>query len=132
MAKLLQKETDKLESAELWRDEKDGNYYLRLEYLCETESEIFKIIFPKVGVGIPLCGSRLRYRVRNEMDVVDCKMLFNTPDAWHYLFPDEDGNVYYEEIISKKTHELTLEDIEKKLGYKVKIVSDEDKGVGSK
>ena len=41
------------------------------------------------------------------------------------LYSDDDGYLYHEKIIEEKTKEMTLEEIEKKLGHKVKIVSKE-------
>lgn len=38
------------------------------------------------------------------------------------LLPDEDGNYFTCELIKYKAREMTLEEIENKLGYKVKIV----------
>ena len=39
-----------------------------------------------------------------------------------YVVTDEDGNYFTCELIKYKTREMTLEEIEDKLGYKVKIV----------
>ena len=36
---------------------------------------------------------------------------------------DADGHAYYERVIKTKTKEMTLEEIEKELGHKVKIVN---------
>ena len=38
------------------------------------------------------------------------------------FFIDEDGNYFTCELIKYKAREMTLEEIEDKLGYKVKIV----------
>lgn len=37
----------------------------------------------------------------------------------------EMGHMYYETLIEEKTHDMTLEEIEKKLGYKVRIITKE-------
>jgi hypothetical protein len=39
------------------------------------------------------------------------------------LLPDDDGNAYYVRVLETKTKEMTLDEIEKKLGHKVKIVN---------
>lgn len=116
--------SQKLEKVELWKEEETGNYFFKLEYLCEDESEIFKIIYPKVETGIPL---------RNAYPSIDPgvfpnKDIYRLPfycmyDEGHIAFEDEKGNFMYKETIEKKTYEMTMEEIEKKLGYKVKIVS---------
>lgn len=45
----------------------------------------------------------------------------------HKCFPDEKGNYFYREVVQFKTIDLTLEEIEKKLGHKIRIISKEDK-----
>ncbi len=46
------------------------------------------------------------------------------------MFPDKNGFAYYEKTyektIEEKVQEMTIEEIEKKLGYKVKIVGNKE------
>lgn len=118
-------DSQELEKVELWRDDKTGEYFFRLEYLCEDESEVFKIIFPKVETGIPL--RHVYPNITHGMfpGITVCRLPFNCShdEEGHLALGDEKGNFMYRETITKKTHEMTMEEIEKKLGYKVKIVS---------
>lgn len=56
------------------------------------------------------------------------KIQFPHSDGYGYpILPDEAGKTSYVEVITKKVHELTVEEIEKELGYPIKIVSKEEK-----
>lgn len=123
MAAWVQNYPEKLEKVELWRDKASDEYFFRLEYLCENESEVFRMIFPKVESGIPI--NRVSFNeVHSMFPGRDARTLsFNTSDNRHIVLPDEKGNYMYLETITEKIHEMTIEQIEKKLGYKVKIVS---------
>ena len=54
-------EKQELKKAELWRDEDTGQYFFRLEYLCENDAEVYRLIFPKVETGIPLMQPYIIY-----------------------------------------------------------------------
>lgn len=117
-----------LESASLYKV--DGHYYLKLVYICESESEVFRLTFPKVEPGIPMSLLRINNAPFDD-DFISIR--FNTIcDNEHELFKDCDGNYMYYEIINTKVHEMTVEEIEKKLGYKVKIISKEEETDGKK
>lgn len=99
----------------------DQHYYsLDIKYEMETSSEIREFHLPKVRlplkndyfwVGTNYTG---RYLLDCEVDVG-----FGTTK----LNPDDKDKFYYERVIKTKTKEMTLEEIEKKLGHKVKIVN---------
>ena len=117
-------EKQELKKAELWRDEDTGQYFFRLEYLCEDDAEVYRLIFPKVETGIPLMQPHLAsdYYMHSGRDIT--KIAFNLcDDEGHIAYPDKNGNRLYWETVSVKTHEMTMEEIEKKLGYKIKIIS---------
>ena len=122
-------EKQELKKAELWRDEDTGQYFFRLEYLCEDDAEVYRLIFPKVETGIPLMQLHLASDYSMLSDRHMTKIAFNLFDVeGHIAYPDKNGNWFYREIVSVKTHEMTMEEIEKKLGYKIKIISKKEDG----
>ena len=117
-------EKQELKKAELWRDEDTGQYFFRLEYLCEDDAEIYRLIFPKVETGIPLTQLYTTYDYFMYPGICTTKIAFHLCDGEdHIAYPDKNGNRLYRETVSVKTHEMTMEEIEKKLGYKIKITS---------
>lgn len=100
---------------------KDPYYSLDIKYEMETSGEIKEFHLP--NVRLPLKNDYFwigtnhtgRYLIDCDVDVG-----FGTTK----LNPDDKGKFYYERVIKTKTKEMTLEEIEKKLGHKVKIVSD--------
>ena len=117
-------EKQELKKAELWRDEDTGQYFFRLEYLCENDAEVYRLIFPKVETGIPIMQPHLAFDYSMFSDRHMTKIAFHLCDGEdHIAYPDKNGNWFYREIVSVKTHEMTMEEIEKKLGYKIKIIS---------
>ena len=119
--------TDKqeLEKALLWKDKDTGEYFFRLEYICENDAEIYRLIYPKVDTGIPLHRASLNRKIGWLPGMEEHILSFTCfCEDGHSVLPDEKGNYIYTEVIQEKTYEMTLEQIEKKLGYKIKIVSE--------
>lgn len=77
----------------------NGSYYMKLIYEYETTSGFYRRTYPKVIFPVTLLSLP--------------RTLNNDLAAW----------VFVDELIKPKVHEMTLEEIEKKLGYSVKIVS---------
>lgn len=117
--------TSQLTNIELIKE--NGAYYLSLEYLLEDENRIEKLIVPRAKIPI---------------DNGFCPILdHSTPTLSNYycggntylesgyegvrfeLKAGPDARLFTFETIKEKEHEMTIEEIEKKLGYKVKIVS---------
>ena len=99
---------------------KNPCYSLDIKYELETPTEIREFHLP--NVQIPLNAEHLWigadrgcYGIYYDVDVGFGVTKLNR---------DSKGNAYYERVIQEKTKEMTLEEIEKKLGHKVKIVSD--------
>lgn len=122
-------EKQELKRVDLWKDKESGVYFFRLEYLCENDAEIYRLIFPKVETGIPIMAPDIEFKFSmfpgNEVNKLKFNLL--NDDSYHVALPDENGNYLYRETVSVKSHEMTVEEIENKLGYKIKIVSKEDK-----
>ena len=108
--------------------EEKGNHYMRLVYEYETEEGIFRRTYPKVEFPKSL------YRLPYIQSAISCVYPYRS-----YISLEDDICVlegecfigdkkysklrYIDELIKPKVHEMTLEEIEKKLGYSVKIVS---------
>lgn len=126
----------KLDKATLWKDEKSGSYFFRLEYIYEDDIKISRIIYPKVETGIPIdapfLGANYLDDVRlgaTPLTVMHFITTFGCCD--HALLKDNKDRYMYEEVLEEKVHEMTLDEIENKLGHKVKIVNDWSNKEGS-
>lgn len=108
----------------------DGHLWASLTYIIENDRNITEIKIPKVSLGIMVKPNTFEVRLE-----------FNSyafPDVAHvdigmHRFPITLGdtyeaeNVYFtEKILEEKRTEMTLEEIEEKLGYKIKIVSEKE------
>ena len=123
---------------------KCDNWFMRLVYSYEDEKGVHKVIFPKVDFPFPALSIPVP---RNE-DLQDfhycgaegnrsCNpCIFISPLPITKLQKDTDrlaksrgidAPSYAFDIVTEHTvHEMTLDEIEKKLGYKVKIVNKEN------
>lgn len=102
--------------------EVNGKYYIDVTYICEDDHVIEEVNIPKMripleqwtgDVDIEYSGSPSNpptYRARlGNLSLPLSGNAFDMP--------------YTEKIIKEKATEMTIEEIEKKLGYRVKIVS---------
>lgn len=99
-------------------------YYLSTKFKVEDEHSIREVNVPKIRL---LINPNQLY-LRTEADLYSCGYR-----AWANLgfgelpmeFETVDGNkvLYTETILEEKYAEMTLDEIEKKLGHKIKIVS---------
>ena len=102
----------------------DGYWYMSAVVETETFSKVEKVSIPKIlltsentqmgifeegGLFYPIRRVDLGFGPLTLERIYDLKSRANVD--------------FIVEVIKEKTHELTLEEIEKKLGYKVKIVS---------
>lgn len=125
-------DTCKLTDVKIYKDEE--GYYLRLEYEKEDDLKISKMVIPKARlplydkpdfVDVSYCLSRA---TKAEIgDGIILKLDKAAP-------PAKIGKAVlcvpcWEQLIrgKKPTKEMTIEEIEKALGHKVKIVGDKDK-----
>lgn len=116
-------EKSNLQSVKLWQDE-NSDWFLRLEYLCENDAEIYKVIYPKVRIGLPNNPC-----LKQNFGCYGLQSL-SLPHVYEDGFTvlrDKEGHYKYKKTISKKIYDMTLEEIEKKLGYCVRIIQKEDK-----
>lgn len=115
----------------------DGKFYLKLTYEYEDPKGTHEVIFPKVS--LPLCHNiipavnmenpRLFYNDHicdlNGRSYINCK---DEMKLFKKHVVGVDGEHYYiDRIIKPAVRKMTVEEIEKQLGYKVEIVSNEEK-----
>ena len=105
----------KLTKAKLNNDE--YGYSLALTYEVETLAEVQKVHFPRVQLSIEPMEFVIEHSHGGFAPRVDFGFGMTS------LFPGDDGHYFTTEIVKTKTKEMTLEEIEKKLGHKVKIVN---------
>ena len=114
-----------IELTNLILDHDDTGYFLSATYRLESESDVRELNIPRIRLPIK----------SNDLTIKDTRGL----SCWNdrYMVADlgfgyltmgclktDDHDVYFTEtVIEEKTHEMTLDDIEKKLGYKVKIIN---------
>lgn len=110
--------------------EEDGKYFINVTYTYEDDFVIKEINIPKLE--IPL----LKYDHVDIETVTDDECVhpyfnrrpivgkaLNIGEARLWMRSDEYNRNYLERIIEEKRQQMTVEDIEKKLGYKIEIVS---------
>lgn len=105
----------------------DGSRYLKLVYEYEDSYGIHELTIPQVEFPF---GNRLglTYICENnpELQRLSIHLCTESDVASVYLHNSKsyDGLVYYtDKIIKRKPKKMTIEEIERELGYKVEIVS---------
>jgi hypothetical protein len=111
-------------SLELHKNE--VGYYLSAKFKIEDERSIKELDIPKIGLPVAQKG----FCIRTEYSSLDLRDLMYIDFGFGELrvLPTKDNGkevLFTERVIEEKTKEMTLEEIEKKLGHKVKIVSKE-------
>lgn len=116
----------------------DGSWYMRLIYGYEDEKGKHEVVFPKVKLPIPT-----EYiPIPASRDFGSCFGLFHGggsyisgldeipvyEDTWHgaVVRGVKEAAYAFDIITDPAVQELTVEEIEKRLGYKVKIVGKEN------
>ena len=106
--------------------EENGCYYARMQYILEDDSEIKEVIIPKVYTGIN------RYHHPDISNTFCCERYPSerllSLGGNNFRLEEGVGHdganhvIYTVKVIEKKVKEVTMRDIEKKFGCKVKIV----------
>ena len=99
-------------------------YYLSATYRYENDRGIYEVTIPKILLPIrdvimktPMSATHIRY-AETFVDIGFGDLL---------VLPDDDGRMIYEKLIEEKVHDMTVTEIEKKLGYKIRVVSEKEK-----
>ena len=115
---------EELKSIKLIKE--DGNYYLDVTYHYENEKGIYKVNIPRVLLPFPkYCIPFInRGMIESEPELVlDRDLRFPIRE-----FNDGNNSYFLKEVpIRLKTRKITVAEIEKELGYKIEIVSEENK-----
>lgn len=99
----------------------DGEWYLDITYIIESDLQVKEVRFPKVRFPIE---HGILTETPNRGLCVSPDMFLYVPGEGNLRIRETmEGYLYTERIISEKRKEMTLNEIEKALGYKVKIVS---------
>lgn len=95
--------------------EEGGRYYFDMSYIVEDAKAKRRLHLPRVYLPIRTSNVSLDMSNRDLYSVnIGLGDLFLHPDEdWHYLF---------ETVLEEKVHDMTIAEIEKKLGHKIKIV----------
>lgn len=117
----------KLKSLELYEERYNGemHHFMKGVWEYETVTGRYELTIPKIDLGNSFY----------EIPEIKCDLLrsdfFDICQLHHIPFcgtelplrHDDRGNVSYVKELEKFEKEMTLEEIEKKLGYKIKLVS---------
>lgn len=122
--KVMSKYSFKIDIKDAKIDYVNDNYYLNLTYLCEDERGVYERNYPRIHIPIPKHGLPFVDKTFEYGCVPRATMRLGSEEF--DLHADENGNIITETIIKPKIHELSISDIEKKLGYKIKIVGEKD------
>lgn len=107
----------------------DDKYYLNVTAMREDEYGVYEINIPKIWLGI---GEDLRGVSFDRLCPHVGGVTFEIGELYSMyrgrVFGTKDEALFAERIIETKVHKMTVADIEKKLGYKIEIVSEEKEG----
>lgn len=124
----MERKNERLVKAELRSI--DSSYYMSLVYRYDAEDGVHQVQFPKIRVPIPEtipCVSMERgFSGNKEFEII---WITNVPEEWIIKTVPYEGRetTYIDELIEPAIHEMTVEEIEKKLGYKIKVISKKEK-----
>ena len=113
----------KLISLELYSEHEPPNtkYYLKAVYEVKNKRGIYNVTIPKIKLGI----------VTNTMPYISYLNCERDPEkllvdiGFGNTFAEEvNGNFMTESCVEETVRDVTIEDIETQLGYKVRIVSE--------
>ena len=121
----------------------DGRWYLKLVYKYEDKRGKHTVVIPKAAVPfsqgcVPYVHSQIPYFPNSQFALehpyIDCQDSMPLHEAVCALAIERGAEepAYYFDIITEYTsREMTLDEIEKELGYKVKIINKEKKNNGN-
>lgn len=98
-------------------------YHLSAVYRCENNCGVYEVEIPRIE--LPISND---FNMKNEFGFYGpCNHTIDIGFGDLTMISDEHGNKFYERLIKEKIHDMTLDEIEKKLGYKVRVVSEKGK-----
>lgn len=109
---------------QLYKEEVAKNavcYYLSAIYRYENDSGVYEVHIPKIE--LPIRDVAMRTPIHSKYIYYENPTI-DIGFGDMRMFPDAEGGMIYERLIEEKIHDMTLDEIEKKLGYKVRVVSE--------
>lgn len=113
-----------LEELELCKD--CGGYFLKAKYTVENDIEKKEIRFPRIRFDVSLHHLSINHRDAHmyiDMGLANTELILDTGCDEKTGYPAK----IIHETLEEKTKEMTIAEIEKKLGHKIKIVGEDKK-----
>lgn len=104
----------------------DGKFYFTFDFLAKTPEGLARVTIPNVFTGwsknsigylLPEAEKTVKVNGKSVKETTLPHLQFGSLSAW--LYPDKDGNFY---IVTPIERNMTLDDLEKELGYKVNLI----------
>lgn len=112
----------KLDRAILRKDYGPNGYTLDLTYTLDSPTMTQELHIPRLV--IPLETNIIKINRYDDLSkIINQEYCADLGFGEMKLLPDKDGAAFTVKTVKEKYTEMTLDEIEKKLGYKVKIVS---------
>lgn len=116
----------RLISFDVYQEQPSGYYFAKAVYQCEDEQGIWEMTYPKIHLPILQSSCPI---VNQEFgitgDIVTIDLGFGELPLKSIYRAWKGGEVFAErKLIKEKVHDMTIAEIEKKLGYKIKIVGE--------
>ncbi len=109
---------NKVDLTELSFHSDECGYYLTAKYRVEDEHSVSELNFPKIRLRI----NPNYVAIRQEGDMW-LETAVDIGFGYARLEPDSNNVYFTATVLEEKVQEMTMDEIEKKLGYKVKIVN---------
>ena len=134
----MKMKNQKLDAASIWKN-KFGTWYMKLTYAYEDEKGLHKVIFPKVDFPFETCsvpipydsncpgyvGVGILYTPIMCIKTIENARLAKGTDRLAEAKGVTTPEYAFDIITDPAVHEMSLDEIEEKLGYKIKIVNKE-------
>ena len=121
----------------------DGRWYLKLVYKYEDKRGKHTVVIPKAAIpfvqtSVPYVNSQIPYFPNSQFALehpyIDCQDSMPLYEDFCALARERGAEApacYFDIITEYASREMTLDEIEKELGYKVKIINKEKKNNGN-
>lgn len=113
-----------LESVEVFHEDGDfiNRYFMKVLVIYENERGTYRRTFPKVEMKFSETSFGIELYNNGKETITNVDFGFGPLRA----YPVDDFPPFFEELVEEKVHDLTIEEIQKKLGYKIRIVSNKE------
>lgn len=114
---------ERLTLAELYKEkDKYGAEHLYMKAVYEKENKYgkYEVTFPRINMNFPLNCIPV---MEQGISTLAGDIYINTGENHYRLEPVEGDICYTEKVLEEYPQKMTLEEIERKLGYKIEVVS---------